>query len=67
MALPAEARRRWNLVDGGTVDVADLGTVIIIVPADHGGLRSVLGAAIGDAGGYGVLAERVASADPELS
>ena len=25
MALPAEARRRWNLGEGGSVEVADLG------------------------------------------
>jgi hypothetical protein len=29
MALPAEARRRWNLTDGGAVEVADLGHALV--------------------------------------
>ena len=67
MALPAEARRRWNLADGGAVDVADLGEAIIIVPAGRGGLRGVLAAAVADAGGYVALAARVADEDPDLA
>jgi AbrB family looped-hinge helix DNA binding protein len=67
MALPAEARRRWNLIDGGTVEVADLGDALIIVPAGRGGLRGLVRAAIDEAGGYASLAARVADEDPDLA
>jgi AbrB family looped-hinge helix DNA binding protein len=67
MALPAEARRRWNLAEGGAVDVADLGDALIIVPAGRGGLRQLVRSAIDDAGGYPSLAARVAHADAELA
>jgi bifunctional DNA-binding transcriptional regulator/antitoxin component of YhaV-PrlF toxin-antitoxin module len=67
MALPAEARRRWNLDEGGTVEVADLGDASVILPAGRGGLRSILRNAIDDAGGYGVLANRAAASDPDLA
>ncbi len=42
MALPAEARRRWNLTQGGAVEIADLGDALVIVPAGGGGLRALL-------------------------
>ena len=32
MSLPAAARRRWNLQDGGTVDVLDLGDCVLMMP-----------------------------------
>jgi bifunctional DNA-binding transcriptional regulator/antitoxin component of YhaV-PrlF toxin-antitoxin module len=67
MALPAETRRRWNLVDGGSVEIADLGTALVIVPADQGGLRGLLSTAIDEAGGYGALVRQIASDDPDLS
>jgi AbrB family looped-hinge helix DNA binding protein len=67
MALPAEARRRWNLTQGGAVEVADLGDALIIVPAGRGGLRGLLRAAIDEAGGYASLATRVAEEDPDLA
>lgn len=67
MALPAEARRRWNLIDGGAVEVADLGNALIIVPAGRGGLRGLVRAAILEAGGYASLAARVAAEDPDLA
>jgi AbrB family looped-hinge helix DNA binding protein len=67
MALPAEARRRWNLTDGGAVEVADLGDALIIVPAGRGGLRGLVRAAIDDAGGYALLAAQVAGEDPDLA
>jgi AbrB family looped-hinge helix DNA binding protein len=67
MALPAEARRRWNLSDGGAVEVADLGAALVIVPAGRGGLRSLVKAAIDDAGGYAALAATVARDDPDLA
>lgn len=67
MALPAEARRRWNLTEGGAVEVADLGDALIIVPAGRGGLRGLLRAAVDEAGGYASLAARVAEDDPDLA
>ncbi len=67
MALPAEARRRWNLTDGGAVEVADLGDVLLIVPAGRGGLRGVLRDAVDEAGGYERLVERVTADDPDLA
>lgn len=32
MSLPAAARHRWNLDDGGPVDVLDLGFGVLTVP-----------------------------------
>ena len=67
MALPAEARRRWNLDGGGSVEIADLGTALVIVPADRGGLRALLAKAIDEAGGYAALARQVGLEDPDLA
>jgi AbrB family looped-hinge helix DNA binding protein len=67
MALPAEARRRWNLDKGGTVEIADLGDSLLIVPAGRGGFRALLRAAIDDAGGYAKLAEAAAADEPDLA
>jgi len=67
MALPAEARRRWNLSSGGSVELADLGPAILIVPAGRGGLRALLRDAISTAGGYENLAAKVATDEPELA
>ena len=36
MSLPAEARRRWGLDDGGPVDVLDLGFGVLTVPRGEG-------------------------------
>ena len=65
--MPAEARRRWNLSEGGAVDVVDLGDALVIVPSGRGGLRAMLAAAITDAGGYAALAAKVAADEPELT
>jgi AbrB family looped-hinge helix DNA binding protein len=67
MALPAAARRRWNLDGGGSVEVADLGQALLIVPAGRGGLRDLLRRAIDEAGGYAALAQTAAAADPDLA
>lgn len=40
MSLPAPARRRWQLGDGGKVDVLDLGFGVLTVP--HGEGRRLL-------------------------
>lgn len=67
MALPAETRRRWGIAAGGAVEIVDLGAAMIVVPADRGGLRSMLSEAVEDAGGYATLARRVAADDPDLA
>ncbi|PZS19227.1 MAG: hypothetical protein DLM54_07355 [Acidimicrobiales bacterium] len=67
MALPAEIRRRWDLGQGGTVEIADLGYALLIVPAARGGLRRLLRDAIDEAGGYAKLASEVAATEPELA
>lgn len=67
MALPAEARHRWHIAGGGTVEVADLGSALVIVPADRGGLRGLLSQAIENAGGYEALARDVGEAEPDLA
>lgn len=67
MALPAEARRRWNLGAGGSVEVADLEDALLIVPAGRGGLRLLLSDAIETAGGYASLAARVSAEEPDLA
>lgn len=36
MSLPAAARRRWGLAEGGPVDVLDLGFGVPTVPAGEG-------------------------------
>jgi bifunctional DNA-binding transcriptional regulator/antitoxin component of YhaV-PrlF toxin-antitoxin module len=36
MSLPAEVRRRWNLDNGGPVDVLDLGFGVLTVPSGQG-------------------------------
>ena len=67
MALPAETRRRWDLTDGGAVEIADLGNALVIVPAGRGGLRSIVRAAVNDAGGYSALVTAVTEDEPELT
>jgi hypothetical protein len=36
MSLPASARHRWNLDEGGPVDVIDLGFGVLTVPKGRG-------------------------------
>jgi bifunctional DNA-binding transcriptional regulator/antitoxin component of YhaV-PrlF toxin-antitoxin module len=67
MALPAEARRRWELIEGGVVEIADLGDALLVVPAGHGGLRAMLRDSIEEAGGYARLAAEVAAVEPDLA
>lgn len=65
--MPAEARRRWNLTEGGAVEIADLGDALLVVPAGRGGLRGLVRAAIDDAGGYAPLVATIAGEEPELA
>ena len=37
MSLPAAVRHRWQLEEGGQVDVIDLGFGVLTVPAGQGG------------------------------
>lgn len=67
MALPAETRRRWDLTEGGAVDIADVGDALIVVPAGRGGLRGLIRAAIDEAGGYATLVAGVVDEEPELA
>lgn len=67
MALPAEARRRWDLVDGGAVEIADLGDALVIVPAGRGGLRPIVQRAVSEAGGYNTLVAAVTEEEPDLA
>ena len=67
MALPADARRRWHLLDGGSVEIADLGDSLVIVPAGRGGLRALLRDAINEAGGYAELAQAATTDEPDLT
>ncbi len=67
MALPAEARHRWGLSDGGAVEVVDLGDSLVILPTGAGGLRATLAAAIEESGGYAVLAAAVGAEEPDLA
>jgi hypothetical protein len=67
MALPADARHRWNLAGGGSVDVVDLGDALVIVPASNSGLRGLLSDAIESAGGYTALVAQIALEEPELA
>ncbi len=45
MSLPASARHRWNLDNGGPVDVIDLGFGVLTVPKGTG--RRLLGDLLG--------------------
>ena len=61
LSLPAAVRRRWHLVDGGQVDVIDLGFGVLTVPTGHAGrlLDSVLPADVH-------YANVAAETDPDL-
>ena len=67
MALPAGTRRRWNLSEGGAVDIVDLGDALVIVPAERGGLRALVRSALDEAGGYAALATSVGVEEPDLA
>ncbi len=67
MALPADARRRWDLLEGGSVEIADLGDSLLIIPAGRGGLRALVRKAVDEAGGYAELARAVGSDEPDLA
>jgi bifunctional DNA-binding transcriptional regulator/antitoxin component of YhaV-PrlF toxin-antitoxin module len=48
MSLPASARHRWGLDDGGDVGYLDLGDALVLVPGGVDQLRVVLLDAVSD-------------------
>jgi bifunctional DNA-binding transcriptional regulator/antitoxin component of YhaV-PrlF toxin-antitoxin module len=48
MSLPAGARRRWGLDEGGDVGYLDLGDAVILVPGGVDAWRASLIDAVGD-------------------
>lgn len=48
MSLPASARRRWGLDEGGDVGYLDLGDAVVLVPGGVEQLRAALLDAVGD-------------------
>jgi AbrB family looped-hinge helix DNA binding protein len=62
MSLPAGVRRRWNLGEGGQVDVIDLGFGLLTVPA--GDARRLLDEILPAEDHYARVA---ADDDPELA
>ena len=61
MSLPAQARHRWELDDGGTVGWIDLGNAVMLVP---GGIEGVRHELLADADWEGA---RSGFGDPELA
>lgn len=54
MALPAQARHRWGLDEGGVIGWVDLGDAVLVVPEGIGKLRrELLGAADWEAARHG--------------
>lgn len=49
MSLPATARHRWGLDDGGEVGYLDIGDAVVIVPGGITELRRTLLGAVSDA------------------
>ncbi len=42
LSLPADARRRWGLENGGEVEVFDLGDCVVMLPTTAGSVRAAL-------------------------
>jgi hypothetical protein len=63
MSLPATARHRWGLDDGGEVGYLDVGDAIVIVPGGIDQLRAALLDAVGDADWHDA---RAGFGDPDL-
>lgn len=64
MNLPATARRRWGLVDGGEVGYVDLGDIVVLVPGGVDQVRAGLVDQLTDADWD---AARQGFGDPELA
>lgn len=63
MSLPASARHRWGLDEGGEIGAIDMGSAVLLVPGGTPAVQRALASAIGD-GRY----ERAVAAidDPDL-
>jgi bifunctional DNA-binding transcriptional regulator/antitoxin component of YhaV-PrlF toxin-antitoxin module len=61
MSLPAAVRHRWNLDDGGVVEVLDLGFGVLTLPVGQSGL--LLDALLPAEAHYAAVA---AETDPDL-
>jgi AbrB family looped-hinge helix DNA binding protein len=46
MSLPAEARHRWGMANGGTVEVFDLDGALLLVPGGSDAIRDSIRGAI---------------------
>lgn len=45
-SLPADARRRWGIENGGEVEVFDLGNCVVMVPVGDSSVRASLARAL---------------------
>lgn len=64
MSLPASARRRWGLREGGEVAYLDLGDCVLIVP---GSILSLRGELLGSVTDEEWIGARDGFGDPELA
>lgn len=62
-SLPASARRRWGLEDGGEVEVFDLGGCVVMLPTGPNGARESVARAL-DADRYRRWVQQLT--DPDL-
>jgi bifunctional DNA-binding transcriptional regulator/antitoxin component of YhaV-PrlF toxin-antitoxin module len=46
LSFPASARHRWGIVDGGDVEVFDLGDAVVVLPCGSGMARKALASAM---------------------
>jgi AbrB family looped-hinge helix DNA binding protein len=46
LSLPADARRRWGLEEGGAVELFDLGDCVVMLPAGAKSARASLALAL---------------------
>jgi bifunctional DNA-binding transcriptional regulator/antitoxin component of YhaV-PrlF toxin-antitoxin module len=63
LSFPASARRRWGILDGGDVEVFDLGDAVVILPGAAGTARHALAKAL-TADAYDEFVDAID--DPEL-
>ena len=64
MSLPAAVRRRWGLVDGGSVGYIDIGDGVLLIPGGVERLRRELLDAVSE---QDWEAARAGFGDPELA
>lgn len=67
MSLPAEVCRRWHLPEGGSVEIADLGNALLVMPGGRHSPRGWLAEATEEAGGYPTLTNKVETEEPDLA